>query len=166
MSRAFVKEDDLSHPGAELPERSQSPHPNYVTEEGLAELKRNLEALLAQRDATTRASDKLAAEENLRGIDRNLRYARARVACAILVDPARQPADEVAFGARVCVLDPEGAERSFTLVGEDEADTQQGKASWVSPLARALRGAQVGDAVTWKRPTGDLVLEIVSIEYP
>ncbi len=166
MSRAFVKEDDLSHPGAEVPERSQSPHPNYVTAEGFAELKRSLEALLAQRDAAKSASDALAAGESLRGIDRNLRYAKARVASAILVDPADQPFDEVAFGARVRVRDPEGEERVFSIVGEDEADAEQGKASWVSPLARALRGAQVDDTVTWKRPTGDLMLEIVSIDYP
>ena len=166
MSRAFVKEDDLSYPGAELPERSQSPHPNYVTANGLAELKRSVEDLHAQQDAAKQASDAFAAEETLRGIEHNLRYAEARVAGAILVDPKDQPADEVAFGARVCVLDPEGTERIFSIVGEDEADVKQGRTSWVSPLAQALRGARVGDSVTWKRPTGDLVLEVFSIEYP
>ena len=54
MSRAFVNEDDLSNPGAELPERSQSAHPNYVTPAGFAALKSNLEALIAQRDASMR----------------------------------------------------------------------------------------------------------------
>lgn len=165
MSRAFVKEDDLSQPGAELPERSQSPHPNYVTTDGLAELTESLESLVAQRDAASLETDAFTAEEHLRGIDRNLRYAKARIACSILVDAAKQPADEVAFGARVLVRDSEGEERTFTIVGEDEADAGRGKTSWVSPLARALRGAQVDDSVTWKRPAGDLVLEVVSIEY-
>jgi transcription elongation GreA/GreB family factor len=50
-------------------------------------------------------------------------------------------------------------------VGEDEADAAAGKISWVSPLARTLMGASVGDTVTWKRPAGDLELEIVSIRY-
>ncbi len=165
MSRAFVKEDDLSQPGAELPERSQSPHPNYVTTEGLAELAESLESLVAQRDAASRETDAFTAEEHLRAIDRNLRYAKARIACAILIDAAKQPAEEVAFGARVRVRDPEGEEKIFTIVGEDEADAGCGKTSWVSPLARALRGAQVDDSVTWKRPAGDLVLEVVSIDY-
>ena len=37
--------------------------------------------------------------------------------------------------------------------------------SWVSPLARALVGAKVGQSVTWKRPAGDLELDILSIRY-
>ena len=68
MSRAFVKEDDQSRAGDELPERSQSPHPNYVTAKGLADLKRDLEALIAQREAAMRGNDALAAEESLRDI--------------------------------------------------------------------------------------------------
>ena len=165
MSRAFVKEDDQSRAGDALPERPQSPPPNYVTAQGLADLKRDLEALIAQRESARQGDDALAAEQSLRRIDRNLRYAKARVACAILVDSVDQPADKVAFGARVRVRDPDGEERVFTIVGEDEADAARGKASWVSPLARALRGAQVGDSVTWKRPSGDRDLEVVSIEY-
>ena len=70
-------------------------------------------------------------------------------------------------GAHLLVrcLKQEGIRRVFTIVGEDEADTEGGKVSWVSPLAGALRGARLGDSVTWKRPSGDLELEIVSIEY-
>jgi transcription elongation GreA/GreB family factor len=63
------------------------------------------------------------------------------------------------------VFDPEGQERVFTIVGEDEADVATGKVSWVSPLARALLGASVDDTVTWKRPSGDADLEIASIDY-
>ncbi len=165
MSRAFVKEDDLSRPGDELPERPQSPHPNYVTAQGFADLKRSLESLTSQRKAAMQESDALAAGENLRRIDRNLRYLTARVACAIQVDPADQPANEVAFGAAVRVRDPDGEEKVFSIVGEDEADAERGRASWVSPLARALHGAQVGDTVTWRRPSGDLDLEVLSIDY-
>jgi len=166
MSRAFVKEDDQRNAGDELPERTQSTHPNYVTTQGFADLKREVEALCAEREATLPSGDKLAAKENLARIDRNLRYARARIGCAIFVAPADQPADEVGFGATVCVSEPNGEERVFTIVGEDEADAEQGMASWVSPLARALRGAQLHDSVIWKRPNGDLDLEILSIEYP
>lgn len=165
MSRAFVNEDDLSHPEDELPERIQSPHPNYVTADGLAQLKRSQDLLLEQRELAKQTGDAFTAEESLRGIERNLRYAQARVASAILIDPADQPADEVAFGARVGVRDSEGRDHVYSIVGEDEADGGSGKASWVSPLARALRGSQVHDTVTWKRPSGDVELEIISIEY-
>jgi transcription elongation GreA/GreB family factor len=165
MSRAFVKEDDQRNAGDELPERAQSPHPNYITPQGLAELKQEVESLLAQRQTAMHDSDALAAESERIRIDRNLRYANARIACAILVDPSNQPTDAVAFGATVRVREPDGEERDFSIVGEDEADAARGKASWVSPLARALQGAQVGDSVTWKRPSGDLEIEVISIEY-
>ena len=62
--------------------------------------------------------------------------------------------------------DEDGAVREFAIVGEDETDAENGKVSWVSPLARALIGAQVGDLVTWKRPVGDVELEIRSFRYP
>ena len=62
--------------------------------------------------------------------------------------------------------DEEGTRRKFEIVGEDEADAAVGKLSWVSPLARALTDAKKGDAVVWKRPAGDLELEILSITYP
>jgi len=52
---------------------------------------------------------------------------------------------------------------TFAIVGEDEADAPQGKISGVSPLAEALMEARVGDAVAWKRPTGEMELTIVSI---
>lgn len=165
MSRAFVKEDDQSQAGDELPERPLSPHPNYVTARGLAELRRELDALIVQRKAALQDGGALVAAESLRRIDRNLRYVKARVSSAIPVDLAEQPTDEIAFGARVRVRDPDGQERVFAIVGEDEADTEQGKVSWVSPLARALRGGQPGDSVNWKRPTGDLELEVVSVDY-
>jgi transcription elongation GreA/GreB family factor len=54
----------------------------------------------------------------------------------------------------------------FTIVGEDEADVATGKVSWLSPLAKALIGARVGDTVKWRRPVGDTDLEILDIHYP
>ena len=84
---------------------------------------------------------------------------------AILVDLDAQPRDEVAFGASVRVCDADGEERVFAIVGEDEADAAVGKVSWVSPLANALLGARVDDVVTWRRPNGNVDLEILSIDY-
>jgi transcription elongation GreA/GreB family factor len=160
-----VKEDDQSKASAELPERPLSPHPNYVTPRGLAELKRCFETLTAERTALSQEDNALTQEATRSRIDRDLRYLTARIDAAILVDPTLQRRDEVAFGANVRVFDPEGRQRVFSIVGEDEADVASGKVSWVSPLARALLGASVDDTVTWKRPSGDTELEIASIDY-
>lgn len=165
MSRAFVNEDDQSKASAEQPERLLSPHPNYVTPRGLAELRQRFESLSAERSALNHENSELTKEATKSRIDRDLRYLNARIDAAIPVNPALQPRDEVAFGACVHVLDPEGQERVFSIVGEDEADVATGRVSWVSPLAHALLGANVDDTVTWKRPSGDTDLEIASIDY-
>jgi transcription elongation factor GreB len=165
VSRAFVNEDVQSKASAEQPERPQSPHPNYMTPSGLADLERRVEALIAERSALSPEDSELTREATKSRIDRDLRYLTARIEAAILVDPALQPRREVAFGASVRVFEPGGRERVFSIVGEDEADVAAGKVSWVSPLARALLGANVGDTVTWKRPNGDLDLEVASIDY-
>ncbi|HEY8014642.1 MAG TPA: GreA/GreB family elongation factor, partial [Dongiaceae bacterium] len=67
--------------------------------------------------------------------------------------------------ALAATVDEDGTERRFAIVGEDEADPAVGKISWVSPLARALTGAAVGDSVVWKRPAGDKTLEVTAIDY-
>ncbi len=164
MSRAFVKEDSESGAG-EIADLPQSSHPNYVTPRGLAELKGRLAA------AQTRRGDLLARGDGgdgalaLANIAREIRYLEARIERAILVDPATQPRDEVAFGARVVVADPTGAEREFAIVGEDEAVAEQGSVSWVSPLAKALIGAAIGDEIVWRRPAGEITLEVRAIRY-
>ena len=166
MSRAFVNEDAQSEAQAELPERPQSPYPNYVTQQGLAALERRLADLLAERSALSDGAEAMSQEAALRRIDRNARYVGMRIDRAVVVNPDEQPRDEVAFGASVRVCDTDGEERTFSIVGEDEADVAVGKVSWVSPLANALLGARVGDTVTWGRPSGDVDLEILSIAYP
>jgi transcription elongation GreA/GreB family factor len=166
MSRAFVNEDAQSKAQAELPERPQSPHPNYVTPQGLAALERRLASLLAERSALSDDGDALSHEAALGRIDRNARYVGVRIDRAVLVNPDEQPRDEVAFGASVRVCDADGEERVYSIVGEDEADAAVGRVSWVSPLANALLGARVEDVVTWGRPSGNVDLEILSISYP
>ena len=82
------------------------------------------------------------------------------------MDPARHPGNEVAFGHRVTVADPEGVETTYEITGEDEADASLGRIAPQAPLARALIGAEVGDTVLWRRPTGAVELEILQIEVP
>ena len=136
MSRAFVKEDD----GAEaeiLPDRPVSPHPNFVTAEGLAAIGR-LAAALAATPAEERGT-----RANL---ERDLRYWRQRRATAEIVPPAMDGA-VVRFGTTVTMRRDDGREQTFHIVGEDEADPARRALSYVSPLARALTGKGVGDVV-------------------
>ncbi|HMK13991.1 MAG TPA: GreA/GreB family elongation factor [Burkholderiales bacterium] len=165
MSRAFVKEQDDKPAIDELPERPQSPHPNYITPKGYAQLQERCQALLKQRSALAADSDDPLAAQQLKQVERDLRYFQGRLERAIVVDPTTQPAGEVHFGAGVSVRDENGDAHEFTIVGEDEADAAIGKVSWDSPLAHAMIGARVGDNVVWKRPAGELELEIIAIRY-
>jgi transcription elongation GreA/GreB family factor len=161
MSRAFVKETDGEEVAENLPERPQSPHPNYVTPSGLQSLLDRVRELL-ERKRELSGLDDLGARQELPVVERDLRYYGDRVKTAILVDPTTHPDDRVHFGATVVVRGEHGVQ-SFAIVGEDEADVASGKISWISPLAKALLNAQVGDWVTWKRPAGDQELEVLSI---
>jgi transcription elongation GreA/GreB family factor len=166
MSRAFVKQDDETQFADELPERPQSPYPNRVTPRGLAALEAQLRHLQDQKHKLQADAEDLLNKESLKLVERDIRYVQERIERAEVIDPSTQPADQVGFGAHVETEDDDGTRRGFTIVGEDEADPNAGLISWVSPLGRTLTGARVGDTVTWKRPVGDVELEIVSIAYP
>jgi len=165
MSRAFVKEPDDGGPVEGLPERQISDHPNYVTPLGLAQLREKGGELEARRLRLLDDDDALAREQ-LAFIDRDLRYYAKRLDTAILVDPRRQPRRMVAFGATVVVRLPDGSQRSFTIVGEDEADLKVDRISYVSPLAAALLDARPGATVLWRRPSGNLQLVVETVAYP
>ena len=161
MSRAFVNED-AGADRPDLPELPVSPGPNIVTPRGLAALHERIvqrQADLAALKSRPDRLDKLpeaAAERDLRWLD-------ARLKAAVVIDPATHDLTEVAFGLCVTVADENGAETTYEITGEDEADATRHRIAPNSPLARALLGAQVGDVVTWKRPVGNLDLEILRI---
>lgn len=165
MSRAFVKEQDGDNGAGEIADLPQSAHPNYVTPRGLAQLKARLTAAQDRRRALLAEGGGVERDLPLANIAREIRYLEARIERAVLIEPAAQPHHEVAFGAIVRVADPTGEEREFTIVGEDEADAEHGSVSWVSPLARALLGAEIGDEIVWHRPAGDVALEVRAIRY-
>lgn len=164
MSRAFVKEPDS--PPDEVLERPQSEHANYITPEGLEQLRARLKSLEARRDALGDVTEDPKRQQQLAELERDIHYFQGRIDRAVVVDPASQSGDEVLFGATVEVRDHEGKTQEFAIVGEDEADAAGGKVSWVSPLAKAMLGARVGDVVTWQRPAGNVELEITAIRYP
>jgi len=164
MSRAFVKESDEELAAGELPERSLSDRPNYVTPRGLEMLRARLRELQQERDRLA-AADEPMARQKLLEVKRDIRYFGAQVERAVIVDPRGQPHDEVRFGASVAITDEDGKRHTFNIVGDDEADVGASRISWASPLAEALIGAKVGDTVKWQRPAGATEVEIVAISY-
>lgn len=163
MSRAFVKEG--SGELDPLPDLPISAHPNYVTPRGLARLRARLAEVqgeLARLRARAERLDKLPEA----AAERDIRYLEARLRTAMPVDLAGHDLKTVAFGLVVTVADEEGTEAVYEITGEDEADASLGRIAPHSPLARALMGAEVGDEVTWRRPAGPMVLEVLRIERP
>jgi len=90
-----------------------------------------------------------------------------KLADAQIIDIARIPAgDKVIFGVTVSLLDVENdQEITYKIVGEDEADLKCGKISVMSPIARALIGKSVGEAVVVSTPGGDKEYEIDKVEH-
>ncbi len=164
MSRGFVKEDDLEHAGTDVPERSISTHPNYVTVNGYALLEKEANALELQRKALSAKKDDQQAQQQLAIVNRDLRYVAARLESALLTKPD-VAAEQVLFGATVTVEDDEGNSHTYAIVGEDEADIKANKVSWTSPLAKALIGHKLGETAVWVRPAGNITLEIIAINY-
>jgi transcription elongation GreA/GreB family factor len=164
MSRAFVKEADDNLPSDELPERPQSPHANYVTPRGLAQLHARVHALQEERDRLAAQDDPMA-RTRLLEVKRDLRYFQGRVERAILVDPSGQPKEEVRFGAEVEIEDGNGARTTYRIVGEDEADVNAGRISWASPLGKALIGLRVGDSFAWNRARAPQDVSVIDIRY-
>ena len=164
MSKAFTKEDDGD--GVEmLPDLPQSPHPNYVTLEGLAALRDRLHKDCAKLVELRTYKDNIKTHMAMAVAERDIRFVEERIKRAILVDPHAQPPGVIAFGAAIEVIDEYGGTHIYRIVGEDEADPARGLITPFSPLARALIGAKIGDVVVWERPKGQVELQIGAIRF-
>ena len=109
--------------------------------------------------------DYIYGKKRLREIDRRIRFLIKRLEIAEVVDSKGQDQDQVFFGATVSVRDSAGRARSLAIVGMDEVDPARGRVSWISPVARALLKARVGDSVSLHTPSGAEELEVVDIRY-
>ena len=158
MSVAFTREEDLESQAADLPDRPISPHPNLVTAGGLAQIEQALAQAQAAYAAARGAGDISTDRTAMARATRDLRYWSSRRASARLAEPDAEP-DKVQFGRTVEIEREDGRRQSFRIVGEDEADPAQGRISYVSPLARALMGASVGDVAR----VGDGEAEVLDV---
>ena len=110
--------------------------------------------------------DYLYGRKRMREIDRELGHLARRMKAARVVDPSAQPDKSRAFfGATLTLADEDDVEIVVTLVGDDEQDASEGRIGWSSPLARALRGASLGDLRTVRLPSGEKEWEVVGIDY-
>jgi transcription elongation factor GreA len=107
-----------------------------------------------------------AAKERQGHIEGRIAMLEDRLARAQVIDPSGQDGDSVRFGATVVLEDADsGSQVTYTILGEDEADVAQGQISITSPVARALLGKAVGDAVTVRVPKGTRELEILAVRF-
>lgn len=161
MSRAFVKEGEGEEVTLAL--RVPSSEVNYVTPRGLELLRQEVKARNALRDQHQGLED-FASQSLIREAERDLVYYLERLRTAVLVQPVPNKEGQVRFGSSVRAVDEAGTVYDVVLVGEDESDVQNGFISYVSPLAKALLKARIGDEVVWQRPLGEVRLVIVSVD--
>lgn len=110
--------------------------------------------------------DYLYGRKRMRDIDRELSHLSRRMKKLRVVDPSEQPdQSRVFFGATVELADENDNRKTVTLVGDDEQDAGNGRIGWNSPMAKALRGASIGDLRTVRLPTGLKEWEVLAISY-
>ena len=163
MSRAFVKEGAPEAPVV-IPPRPPLPTgvPNYVTPAGLAALRAERADLEARRGALD--VDAAGAVREREEITGRLKLLIERIAAAQVVDPARVSPDRVRFGATVTVRGADEAERTFQIVGVDQAAALGAEAvAFTAPIARAVTGKAVGESGVLRTPRGEEPLTVVSI---
>ena len=181
MSKAFTKDDDNAVDN-EPDEAEALPGgvKNYMTPGGFKNLQDELRQLMrverpkvvevvswaAGNGDRSENGDYIYGKKRLREIDRRARYLTKRLESAEVVDPQQQKNHaQVFFGATVTYLRKDKSKHAVTLVGVDEAELSQGKISWISPIAKALLKARVGDVVEVRTPSGIDAIKIVSISY-
>jgi transcription elongation factor GreB len=183
MSKAFTKEDDSTGGGEEdLDEAEALPagSKNYMTPRSFAALQEELRHLMrterpkvvevvswaAGNGDRSENGDYIYGKKRLREIDRRARYLTKQLESAEVVDPRQQKNRvQVFFGATVTYKRQDGKQYTVTLVGIDEAELSLGMVSWISPIAKALLKARIGDTVDVRTPAGADTIEVLSITY-
>jgi transcription elongation factor GreB len=183
MNKAFVKEsseendDDLDVAQPAIPAGAK----NYITPAGYRRLRDELLHLLdeerpevvklvswaASNGDRSENGDYIYGKRRLREIDRRIRFLTKRLDLAEVVDSSKQEnVDQVFFGAAVDYATQDGEMHTVTIVGVDEVDLDHGRVSWISPVARALVKARIGDQVTLHTPAGPEPIDVIDVRYP
>ena len=163
MSRGFVKDGDIEEVPA-VEQRAWIPDgvANLVTPEGLASLNAEREEIIARRDSASGNETDLRITRNY--LNAKLQLLEERISSAVVPQIGEQPG-RVGFGAYVTVRINGGKNRTFRIVGADEADAAKGLVSFFSPVAKAIAGRAAGETVTSGLPAGNREVEIVEVSY-
>ncbi len=182
MNKAFVKDDDIWEdleieldPRADIPAGSR----NYMTPPGARKLREELNDLVhRQRIQLLETINELgrsgldAGDANFREVRKSLQRLEKRVAflsvrleLTEIINPLDQNSDHIRFGATVTVQPFSGPEKTYRIVGIDEADIARGNISWTSPLARSLLDGKTGDVIKVGTPAGEQEMEIIEVRY-
>ena len=154
------------------------PSAKYITPEGAARLKRELDELWrVKRPAVTRAVSEAAAQgdrsenaeyiygkKQLAEIDRRVRFLRKRLTGIRVVDQLPDDLTRVFFGAWFELKSPDGR-REYRLVGPDEFDFAPNYISVDSPLGRAVLGKGLGAEIVVRTPEGESHYELTAVRY-
>jgi transcription elongation factor GreB len=184
MNKAFTKESDGDNDddgdGPSLPALPAGTR-NYMTPQGYARLRAEFMTLIdderpkmvetvswaAKNGDRSENGDYLYGKKRLREIDRRLRFLTKRLDIAEVVDPSvHSGSEQIFFGATVTYVTAKGDEKTITIKGVDESDSLAGEVSWVSPIARTLLKARVGDELQLVTPVGVEKIEVVEVSYP
>ena len=167
MSKAFTRESDDAPDLPITPRRSSLPPgaKNYLTPEGERQLRDELNRLTqVERPRLASASEDAEAKRLVQGVDQRIADLQQCLQSAVVVPPPAAGEERVRFGATVTVRERSGEAR-YRIVGVDEADFDRGWVSWLSPIAKTLLNARLGQKVRFKFPSGEEELEIVGITY-
>ena len=184
MSKAFTREsdaaDDDDEPGDSAPALPAGSK-NYITPQGYQRLRGELLGLIdverpkmvevvhwaASNGDRSENGDYHYGKKRLREIDRRIRFLTKRLDIAEVADPSVHfGQDQVFFGASVSYANGRGEQRTIRILGVDEADNLAGEVSWISPIARALLKARVGDELRLQTPGGVEQIEVLEVNYP
>jgi transcription elongation factor GreB len=181
MNKAFTKESDEIEDDDPQPPSLPASGKNYITQAGYARLHDEWLELMdverpkivdvvhwaASNGDRSENGDYIYGKKRLREIDRRIRFLTKRLEIAEVIDPSvHYGGTQVFFGATVTYLEAGEVERTITILGSDEARSERGEVSWVSPIARTLLKASEGDALTLVTPTGAIDIEIMRVSYP
>lgn len=108
-----------------------------------------------------------AAKEEQGFIEGRIKEIQSKLSCMQVIDVSKLNQDgRCVFGTTITLMNlTDDSEIIYQIVGEDEADISQNKISCHSPIASSIMGNEEGDEVTVKAPKGDIVYEILEVQY-
>ncbi len=154
---------------------------NYITPQGYAQLRAELFELMdvdrpkiveivhwaASNGDRSENGDYIYGKRRLREIDKRILFLTKRLEIAVVSDPSiHHGGDQIFFGATVTYVDESDVETTVTILGIDEADSLKKQVTWISPIAKALIKAKLGDVVKLQTPLGTQEIEIMTVSYP